>query len=174
MQRCAQMTRPFYPVASDSDADKKYEVRIWTPGEFPSCTCVSFKINKNKIANQLGGGGKGAGKGLAEGTAAWCKHLTYIEKSVCHWEQKDDADFRFDATCPKCHGPVVDDLDGPAVGNDAALADLLALREELTGKPVQVPTSDPLIDIINDDLSRIRGERLSPQDAAVALIKEMS
>jgi hypothetical protein len=170
MQRCKQMTSEFYPVASDTNADKVYEVRLWTPGVLPSCTCVGFATKRTKLANQLGGGTPGAGKGLAKGTAAWCKHLTYVEKTVCHWEQKTDADFSFDGTCPKCGGPVVDDNDVSTPTGDAALADLLALRNELAGEPVKVST----VQTVTTASIPAPGPKLSVADAAAALIKEMT
>jgi hypothetical protein len=64
----------------------------------------------------------------------------------------------------------VDDNDVSTPTGDAALADLLALRNELAGEPVKVST----VQTVTTASIPAPGPKLSVADAAAALIKEMT
>lgn len=116
MLRCAQMHREYFPVGSSSSS-KVYRVKMFRPNQLPECDCVAFKVKRNKNANAIGGGYTGAGSGLANTTAAWCKHLQQVKDITCDWEQPPGSQAQLQ--CPKCGGFVVDTaqpLLGPGLG----------------------------------------------------------
>jgi len=137
MQRCKQMSdiaRNGVQFQSESNADKTYLVEAFRLTEMDHCTCPAFSIARNKEAKRLGLKEKGIS---AAGLASDCKHLREVRRVTCQWTQQSEDDYRWDGTCPKCGGALVDE--GKRMIPDGAgtdhVDDLKAMLAELKGTP---------------------------------------
>lgn len=135
MQRCKKMSdiaREGVMFQSESSAGKEYRVFAFRLNEMDSCNCIAFVMARNKEAKRLGLKDKGVS---AAGLASDCKHLREVRRVTCQWTQKSEDEYRYDETCPKCGGPVVEEgtpMIPGGVGHDADhVDDLRAMLVEL-------------------------------------------
>lgn len=95
-QCCASRGKQVFEVDSDS-SDKTYTVTAFVEGEFPTCSCVAYAIQRNR------NGGKNMG------APGMCKHIKRVLAETCTWKQKHgDPRIPRDGKCPECGGPVID------------------------------------------------------------------
>lgn len=145
---------------SESSADKQYHAFAFRLDEIDFCPCVAFVMARNKEAKRLGLKDKGIS---AAGLASDCKHLKEIRRVTCQWTQESEADYRWDETCPKCGGAVVEE--GRAMIPEGAgtdhVDDLKAMLSELRGTPapgevvaeVETAEVDAVIEAAEDAVS---------------------
>lgn len=141
MQRCAQM----HEVATigrlfpSSSSDKVYKVTAFRPNQFPFCNCPAYIFSRSKKAKA-----EGVHQNSIPGE---CKHTKTMFASTCQWEQKTTAERRFDDTCPKCGGPVIDtDEVVYEVDERAQIEDLRALAADLLGVEAPAPLPPALVE----------------------------
>lgn len=139
-----QVCKSRYDIATvgrlfpSSSSDKVYKVTAFRPNEFPFCSCPSYIFSRSKQAKA-----EGVDQRTIPGS---CKHLDQTLRDACDWQQERPDQYRFDETCPKCGGPLVDaDLakmlpDDP----DASIDDLRALAAELRGEEAPPPLPKPV------------------------------
>jgi hypothetical protein len=137
MQRCRQMSdiaREGVKFQSESSAGKEYHAFAFRLDEMDFCPCIAFVMARNKEAKRLGLKDKGIS---AAGLASDCKHLKEIRRVTCQWTQRDEGEYRWDGTCPKCGGPLVEE-GRPMIPDGAGtdhVDDLKTLLAELKGAP---------------------------------------
>lgn len=121
MQVCAERAKQVYEVASDS-SDKVYTVTAFVEGEFPTCLCTAYAIQRNR------NGGKNMG------APGMCKHIKRVLAETCTWKQQaGDPRVPRDGRCPDCGGPVVDP-DAQDAQSKQAVDGLLNILEGLKPK----------------------------------------
>lgn len=130
----------YKPNKSKSNPSKVYRTYAFRDGEKPFCDCFPFMRGRAKRAKELG---------VTTDKVDWtCGHLDKLFAETCDWVQGDTDEFRWDATCPKCGGPVVntDTVDMPE-DRDSQVDDLRVLLAELRGEavtPAAAPEPTPL------------------------------
>lgn len=96
MERCTSSDS--IEIASDSRAEKTYLISFKTL--LPTCTCISYKINRNKAKSNK----PTVGKKGSKPAVAWCKHVEKaIDEGVCRWRGPTPL---LPGLCPECGGPT--------------------------------------------------------------------
>jgi hypothetical protein len=183
MQRCRQMSdiaREGVKFQSESSAGKEYHAFAFRLDEMDFCPCIAFVMARNKEAKRLGLKDKGIS---AAGLASDCKHLKEIRRVTCQWTQRDEGEYRWDGTCPKCGGPLVEE-GRPMIPDGAGtdhVDDLKTLLAELKGAPepgevvaeVVAPPSADVAEINARSAMQVRDDLpADPRDWIEAVIEE--
>lgn len=137
MQICAKRAEAAQGIMFPSDSGSKpHKAYAWKEGAAELngcfCSCKAFIFGRSRIA-------KAEGTSPQEVTFV-CKHLQSVFDNYCGWHQTNENEYRYDRTCPKCGGDVIDTDDNLVPDNpDDAVDDLRAMLAEMNGEEAPAP-----------------------------------